>query len=140
MENKRSVIFISVPYSKNPSRGEELSYYAGLFVRSLDKIPFSPVFNFENYYDNGNEYDAVIKDCVEMLKRCDEVLFIGDADLSKGQKIELEATSKVGLKFYYINADDLFELFHISNPCFSTKESQTKEVFFAEGNKNIREY
>jgi hypothetical protein len=47
MENKKSVVFISVPYSKNPSRGEELSYYAGLFVRSLDKIPFSPVFTLK---------------------------------------------------------------------------------------------
>lgn len=131
MENKKSVVFISVPYSKNPSRGEELSYYAGLFVRSLDKIPFSPVFNFENYYDDGNEYEAVIKDCVEMLKRCDEALFIGDDSLSNGQKIELEAASKAGLKFYYINSNDLFQLFDTLNGClFVKKELETKETSF----------
>ena len=127
MENKRSVVFISVPYSKNTYRGEELSYYAGLFVRSLDKIPFSPVFNFENYYDNGSEYDAVLKDCVEMLKRCDEALFIGEEVLSNGQKMELEAAGKAGLKFHYINADDLLELFDTLNGCFDKKKNFKKQ-------------
>jgi hypothetical protein len=131
MENKKSVVFISVPYSKNPSRGEELSYYAGLFVRSLDKIPFSPVFNFENYYDNGSEYDAVLRDCVEMLKRCDEALFIGDNSLSNGQKVELEAAGKSGLKFYYINANDLLQLFDTLNGCLFVKnEFENKESSF----------
>ena len=95
MANKK-VVFISVPYSADPKRGEQLSLLGGRYVRSQGKTPFSPVFNFQNFYDNGNEYDAVIEDCEVMLSRCDETLFIAaDGGLSNGQRIELVTAQKL---------------------------------------------
>jgi hypothetical protein len=68
---------------------------------------------------------------VEMLKRCDEALFIGDNSLSNGQKVELEAAGKSGLKFYYINANDLLQLFDTLNGCLFVKnEFENKESSF----------
>ena len=94
MANKK-VVFISVPYSADPKRGEQLSLLGGRYVRSQGKTPFSPVFNFQNFYDNGNEYDAVLDDCEVMLSRCDEALFIDGGGLSNGQKIELVTAQKL---------------------------------------------
>ncbi|MHB1681019.1 MAG: hypothetical protein ACYCTB_11035, partial [bacterium] len=76
MSKAKSIVFISVPYSQNPERGEELSLLAGMFVRHIGKTPFSPVFNFQKFYDNGNEYNAVIEDCLVLLGKCDEVLCV----------------------------------------------------------------
>ena len=94
MANKK-VVFISVPYSRDTKRGEQLSLLGGRYVRTVGKTPFSPVFNFQNFYDNGNEYDAVIEDCNVMLARCDEALFINDGGLSNGQRIELAVAQEL---------------------------------------------
>jgi hypothetical protein len=88
----KKVVFISVPYSCDPDRGVELSKLGGEYVRISGKIPFSPVLNFRHFYDNGNEYETVLADCIEMIKRCDEALFIETEDgLSKGQNVEYAA-------------------------------------------------
>ncbi|MCL4427482.1 MAG: hypothetical protein M1276_00595 [Deltaproteobacteria bacterium] len=85
---QEKVVFISVPYSKDPCRGEELSYLCGLYVRKQGKIPFSPVFNFQNFFDNGNEYETVLEHCKVMLSKSDEVLLIEDGIVSNGQLVE----------------------------------------------------
>ena len=110
MENKK-VVFISFPYSRDPKKGEELSLLGGLYVRREGKTPFSPVFNFQNFFDNGNEYDAVLEDCKVILSRCDEALFIEDAEeLSKGQMIELAAAQGMRKKVLIVESATLKDL------------------------------
>ncbi len=92
----KKVVFISVPYSADTERGVELSKLGGKYVRQVGKVPFSPVLNFRYFYDNGNEYEAVLQDCLTVLKRCDEALFIEtESGLSKGQSMEYAAAVSI---------------------------------------------
>lgn len=113
----KTIVFISVPYSQNPKRGEELSLMAGMFIRHIGKTPFSPVFNFQRFADNGNEYDAVIEDCLVMLRRCDEVLCIEEEGcLSHGQNIEFTEALKLNKPIVKVTAKVLIDYAGIAIP------------------------
>ncbi|MDA8273018.1 MAG: hypothetical protein M0Z72_04690 [Deltaproteobacteria bacterium] len=101
MANKK-VVFISVPYLKDPERRERLSLLGVWYVRSQGKTVLR---------QRQHEYDAVVEDCKVMLARCDEALFIdGAGGLSNRQRIELVTAQKLRKEITITETRTLFDL------------------------------
>ena len=89
-------IYIAVPYASNPKRGIELSIKYGQIVARQGDVPicpvllFDPIFICEDLCEKTHR-QFILKCCIELLIKCDEVWFIQVNDkFSNGQEYELE--------------------------------------------------
>ena len=62
---------------------------------------------FKDLFDNGDEYDIIIKGCLKIIGSCPHILIVLDGEISNGQKIELEFAKKKKKDIIYIEAEDL---------------------------------
>lgn len=102
----KHLCFISVPYSQNPQRGIELSIKAGRYLKK-HYVPIPPVLMFKDLFNNGDEYDIILKACLKIIHYCPHIFIVLDGEMSKGQKMELEFAKKRKKDIIYINAEDL---------------------------------
>lgn len=95
----RNVIYIAHPFQGKPENVEKVEkIILGLIEKYPDYTFYSPLhatgfFYFKKTYEEG------MKDCLEMLRRCDEVWFCPGWQDSKGCNIEMNWCKEHGKPF-----------------------------------------
>ena len=104
-------IYIAVPYASNPKRGIELSIKYGQMVARQGDVPICPVLLFDPIFTcddlcEKTHRQFILKCCIELLIKCDEVWFIQVNDkLSNGQGYELECAIGESIPFKVIELE-----------------------------------
>jgi hypothetical protein len=95
-------VYICHPYSNNPDVNRIKFNRIFKFIRNnlKEAVPFSPIHAFGEFYDDNRKEDRkeVLKLCIDVLKRCDEVWVFGDWRNSEGCRLEVKIAEETGIK------------------------------------------
>lgn len=92
--------YISHPYTGNEERNREdaARIQAELQAKFQSKLFVNPIANFAAL--KGMSYAQIMTYCLELLNRCDEVVFGGDFHESRGCMMELSVARNNNLSIY----------------------------------------
>lgn len=101
-DNHHKVIYVCHPYGGKMSNFTEQATLIDTLSKKIHKTLVSPIyaFSYRKYSDKGVERKRDMKDCKNLLSRCDAVLMTGDWIKSKGCLEEVEFAMFINKKIY----------------------------------------
>lgn len=111
--SKKLIAYVASPvgglYAINPKNAKTLIVARATqyckFVKNAGMIPLSTPINFIDVYDEMTEREEALRDCIEILKKCDVFVYSKiDSYGSAGIRLELEVAKELGLKIVEINS------------------------------------
>lgn len=83
----------------------KFNYYMGIYNIMLDNIKNKvKLINPLEHINKNTEWTAAIKQCLELIKDCDSILFMPDFVSSNGCKVEHYYSTIQNKKIYYTKA------------------------------------
>lgn len=93
-------VYVSHPYSNDEKKNVKTArkYCQKLMELHPDWVIFNPLDNFKFAQGTGCTYDDFMRWDMEILKRCDIVVFCGKWQKSKGCSAEYKVAKELGMK------------------------------------------
>lgn len=99
---KRKVIYIAHPFQGKP---ENVKSVEKIILKLIEKYPdytfYSPL-HATGFYYFAKSYEEGMKDCIELLSRCDELWLCPGWENSKGCNIEHDYAQKHNIPIQYL--------------------------------------
>jgi len=96
------VIFVSGPYSADSTLKEMKNVIDALMAaEKLWEKGWAVICPHGNSMLMNGEWEMFIRGCMELVKRSDAMVMIGDWKQSKGAMIEYNVARKLGIPIYY---------------------------------------
>ena len=111
------MFYLSHPYTGDEEKNRAEAYFiASRLARKYpDVVFFNPLDAMQHTVTAGLGYDTVLKQCIEILRRCDGIIMAGDWSESAGCREEFRVAKERGLKLYTIEEVEEWR----GTPCWS---------------------
>ena len=96
------MIYLSHPYTGNEqaNRFHAHRIAAGLAREHPGIVFLNPINAMRHTVTAGLDYDTVIRQCLEILSRCDGIIMAGEWRESRGCMAEFRAAQGIGMQIY----------------------------------------
>ena len=107
----RKLVYIAHPFQGKPENVEKAEKIILKLIRLYPNYTFFSPLHATGFYYFEKSYEEGMKDCIEMLSRCDELWLCEGWEESRGCNIEFEYFTHQGRPVRYV-ADILKEANH----------------------------
>lgn len=102
---RKKLIYVAGKYTEPDAFTTQQNIYKAFLmhhaVLEAGFASFSPHMNHANMDCDKVGYDEIMNNCIEIMRRCDAVLFLDNWEQSKGAKIEKELAEEYEIPIYF---------------------------------------